>query len=111
MTTGASQADVAFVMVPADGNFTAAIAKGTHTAGEIQGQTRQPSRRINLLGVKQICIGVNKTDCDTAANKQTRYDETANVLKSMLVKVGWKQISSKRTRRCCPSRAGWATTC
>merc|ERR1712188_227500 len=28
MITGASQADVALLMVPADGNFTAAIAKG-----------------------------------------------------------------------------------
>ena len=42
------------------GNFTTAIAKGNHKAGEIQGQTRQHSRLINLLGVKQICIGVNK---------------------------------------------------
>ena len=60
MITGASQADVALIMVPADGNFTTAIAKGNHKAGEIQGQTRQHSRLINLLGVKQICIGVNK---------------------------------------------------
>merc|ERR1711920_1220283 len=57
MITGASQADVALIMVPADGNFTTAIAKG------------------NLLGVKQIAIGVNKMDCDTAAYKQSRYDE------------------------------------
>ena len=70
MITGASQADVALIMVPADGNFTTAIAKGNHKAGEIQGQTRQHSRLINLLGVKQICIGVNKMDCDTAGYKQ-----------------------------------------
>merc|ERR1711971_1187760 len=44
MITGASQADVALIMVPADGNFTTAIAKGNHKAGEIQGQTRQHSR-------------------------------------------------------------------
>merc|ERR1712072_577179 len=62
MITGASQADVAVIMVPADGNFTTAIAKGNHKAGEIQGQTRQHSRLINLLGVKQIAIGVNKMD-------------------------------------------------
>jgi elongation factor 1-alpha len=49
MITGASQADVALIMVPADGNFTTAIAKGNHKAGEIQGQTRQHSRLINLL--------------------------------------------------------------
>ena len=91
MITGASQADVALIMVPADGNFTTAIAKGNHKAGEIQGQTRQHSRLINLLGVKQIAIGVNKMDCDTAAYKQSRYDEIANEMKSMLVKVGWKK--------------------
>merc|ERR1719195_1745083 len=43
MISGASQADVALIMVPADGNFTTAIAKGNHKAGEIQGQTRQHS--------------------------------------------------------------------
>merc|ERR1719443_2469657 len=37
MITGASQADVALIMVPADGNFTTAIARGNHKAGEIQG--------------------------------------------------------------------------
>merc|ERR1712194_659246 len=50
MITGASQADVAMIMVPADGNFTTAIQRGNHKAGEIQGQTRQHSRLINLLG-------------------------------------------------------------
>ena len=44
MITGASQADVALIMVPADGNFAASIAKGNHKAGEVQGQTRQHAR-------------------------------------------------------------------
>merc|ERR1719235_1440705 len=91
MITGASQADVALIMVPADGNFTTAIAKGNHKAGEIQGQTRQHSRLINLLGVKQIIIGVNKMDCDTAGYKKERYDEIANEMRNMLTKVGWKK--------------------
>merc|ERR1711959_426268 len=73
MITGASQADVAMIMVPAEGN---------HKAGEIQGQTRQHSRLINLLGVKQIYIGGNKKD---------RYDEIANEMRNMLQKVGWKK--------------------
>jgi len=91
MITGASQADVAMIMVPADGNFTTAIQKGNHKAGEVQGQTRQHSRLINLLGVKQIIIGINKMDCDTAGYKQARYDEIANEMRNMLVKVGWKK--------------------
>merc|ERR1711920_1055759 len=91
MISGAAQADVALLMVPADGNFTTAIQKGNHKAGEIQGQTRQHARLINLLGVKQIIIGINKMDCDTAGYKQSRYDEIMNEMKNMLQKVGWKK--------------------
>merc|ERR1712166_1482771 len=91
MITGASQADCAMIMVPADGNFTTAIAKGNHKAGEIQGQTRRHARLINLLGVKQIAVGCNKMDCDTAGYKKTRYEEVSNEMRSMLVKVGWKK--------------------
>ena len=41
--------------------------------------------------LKQICIGVNKIDWDTAGYKQERYDEISNEMGSMLIKVGWKQ--------------------
>mmetsp|Transcript_115711 Transcript_115711/g.280770 ORF Transcript_115711/g.280770 Transcript_115711/m.280770 type:complete len:94 (+) Transcript_115711:730-1011(+) len=51
MFSDASQADVASILLPADGNSKAAIAKGSHKAGEIQGQTRQRSRLIKLLDV------------------------------------------------------------
>merc|ERR1712115_154388 len=91
MITGASQADVALIMVPADGNFTTAIQRGNHKAGEIQGQTRQHSRLINLLGVKQIIIGINKMDCDVAQYKESRYKEIADEMKNMLGKVGYKK--------------------
>merc|ERR1712000_345067 len=106
MITGASQADVALIMVPADGNFTVSIARGNHKMGEIQGQTRQHSRLINLLGVKQICIGVNKMDCDTAGYKQARYEEIANEMKSMLVKVGWKKDFIEKNTPVLPI-SGW----
>jgi elongation factor 1-alpha len=91
MLTGASQADVALLMVPADGNFTTAIAKGDHKAGEVQGQTRQHAVLINLLGVKQLLVGVNKMDCDVAKYGQARYDEVKNEMKEMLVRIGWKK--------------------
>ena len=52
-----------------------AIERGNHKASEIQGQTWQHSRLINLLGVKQICIDVNKMDCDTAVYMKNCYDE------------------------------------
>jgi elongation factor 1-alpha len=91
MITGASQADVALLMVPADGNFTAAIAKGNHKAGEVQGQTRQHAVLINLLGVKQLVVGVNKMDCDMAGYKEARYNEVRDEMVHMLLKVGWKK--------------------
>merc|ERR1712064_88567 len=106
MITGASQADCSMIMVPADGNFTTAIAKGNHKAGEIQGQTRQHSRLINLLGVKQICIGVNKMDCDTAGYKQERHGEISNEMKSMLIKVGWKKDFIEKNTPVLPI-SGW----
>jgi len=91
MLTGASQADVALLMVPADGNFATSIARGDHKAGEVQGQTRQHAVLINLLGVKQLLVGVNKMDCDVAKYGQPRYDEVKNEMKEMLVKIGWKK--------------------
>ncbi|KAJ9458038.1 Elongation factor 1-alpha [Diplonema papillatum] len=91
MITGASQADVALLMIPADGNFVSAIARGNHKAGEIQGQTRQHSRLINLLGVKQLIVGVNKMDCDVAQYKEERYNEIKEEMKSMMIKTGWKK--------------------
>jgi len=91
MITGASQADVALIMIPADGNFTTAIQKGNHKQGEVQGQTRQHSRLINLLGVKQVIVGINKMDCDVAKYSKERYDEIANEMRNMLQKVGWKK--------------------
>merc|ERR1712127_104121 len=92
MISGAAQADVALLMVPADGNFTTAIQKGNHKAGEVQGQTRQHARLINLLGVKQLLVGVNKMDTDTAGPySKARYDEVGGEMKNMLIKVGWKK--------------------
>jgi elongation factor 1-alpha len=91
MITGASQADVALLMVPSDGNFTAAIAKGNHKAGEVQGQTRQHALLINLLGVKMLIVGINKMDCDVAKYGFERYKECADEAIDMLKKVGWKK--------------------
>merc|ERR1712178_643095 len=91
MITGASQADVALLMVPADGNFTAAIARGNHKAGEVMGQTRQHALLVNLLGVKQLIVGSNKMDCDVAKYSKERYDEVKGEAERMLLRVGWKK--------------------
>jgi len=91
MISGAAQADVALLMVPADGNFTTAIQRGNHKAGEVQGQTRQHARLINLLGVKQIMVGVNKMDCDVAKYGLERFTEVSDEMKNMMGKVGYKK--------------------
>jgi elongation factor 1-alpha len=91
MISGASQADVALLMVPSDGNFTAAIARGNHKAGEVQGQTRQHARLINLLGCKQLIVGVNKMDCDVAKYGKERYTEIKDEMINMLSKLGYKK--------------------
>jgi len=91
MISGAAQADVALLMVPADGNFTTAIQKGNHKAGEVQGQTRQHARLINLLGVQQLIIGINKMDTDMAGYKEERFKEISDEMANMLARVGWKK--------------------
>jgi elongation factor 1-alpha len=106
MITGSSQADVALLLVPADGNFVTSIAKGNLKAGEVQGQTRQHALLINLLGVKQLVVGVNKMDCDVAKYGKERFDEISNEMKSMLSKVGWKKDFIKNNLPILPL-SGW----
>jgi len=91
MITGSSQADVALLLVPADGNFVTSIAKGNIKAGEVQGQTRQHALLVNLLGVKQLIVGVNKMDCDVAKYGIERFNEIKDEMIGMLAKVGWKK--------------------
>jgi elongation factor 1-alpha len=91
MITGAAQADVGLLMVPADAGFSVAIQKGDPRANEIQGQTRQHARLLNLLGVKHLIVGVNKMDSDMAGYKEERYNEVRDEMKNMLQRVGWKK--------------------
>ena len=71
-TPGTLQMGTALVMVLADGSFATVIAKDNHNAGEIQGHIRQHSRLINILGVRQTRIGVNRSECGAAGCKQER---------------------------------------
>jgi len=91
MITGSSQADVAVLMVPADGNFAASIAKANHKKGQRIGQTRQHALLLNLLGVKQLIVCVNKMDCDLAKYGQARFEECRDEAVNMLKSVGWKK--------------------
>jgi elongation factor 1-alpha len=89
MISGASQADVALLMVPADGNFTTSIAKGDHKAGVVPGQSRQHCQLLKLIGVRQIAVGVNKMDAKLAEYKQPRYNEIRDEVAGILHKCKW----------------------
>jgi elongation factor 1-alpha len=97
MISGASCADVAVLMVPADGGFTTAIAKGDHKANEVMGQTRMHATLLNLLGINQLIVGVNKMDSDTAQYKQARYEEIRDEVKLMLKQTGWNPKTIENT--------------
>jgi elongation factor 1-alpha len=106
MISGASQADVGVLMVPADGGFGVSVQKGDHDTGDVQGQTRQHARLLNLIGVKQLIVCVNKMDSDTARYSQERFEEVRAEMQSMLIKVGW---SKKFVQESCPiiPISGW----
>merc|ERR1712217_517474 len=89
-----------------DGNFATAIQKGDLKSAEIQGQTRAHARLINLLGVRQLLVGVNKMDSDVACYKESRFKEIAEEMRHMLVKVGWKDEFVKNSVPMVPI-SGW----
>ena len=91
MISGASQADVALLMVPSNkGGFETSIAKGNHKKGEIQGQTRQHARLIHLLGIEQVIVGINKMDDKSVNWSEDRYNEIKGEVEKMLTKIGYK---------------------
>jgi len=106
MISGAAQADVALLMVPADGNFAISIQKGDIKSAEIQGQTRAHARLLNLLGVKQLIVGVNKMDSDIAGYREERFEEVSVEVRHMMTKVGWKEEVVKDTVPIIPI-SGW----
>ena len=89
MITGASQADVALLMVPATkGSFETSIQRGNHKEGRVQGQTRQHAKLCFLLGIEQVIVGVNKMDgCDYS---EDRYNEIKTEVTKMLKGMGYK---------------------
>mmetsp|Transcript_123217 Transcript_123217/g.299293 ORF Transcript_123217/g.299293 Transcript_123217/m.299293 type:complete len:461 (+) Transcript_123217:15-1397(+) len=89
MITGAGCADVALLLVPAEmGGFETAIARGDHSTGEVQGQTRQHARLLALLGIEKLIVGVNKMDsCNWA---EQRFTEIKEEMTKMIQQAGFK---------------------
>jgi elongation factor 1-alpha len=89
MITGAGCADAALLLVPAEmGGFETAIARGDHSTGEIQGQTRQHAKLLGLLGIEKLIVGVNKMDsCDWS---EQRFNEIKEEMTKMITASGFK---------------------
>ncbi len=91
MISGASQADVAILMVPANkGGFETAIQKGDGTVNAVKGQTRHHAELTHLLGIKQMIVCVNKMDDKSVNYDQGRFKEIKKNMISMLKQSGWK---------------------
>jgi elongation factor 1-alpha len=89
MITGAGCADVALLLVPAEaGGFETAVARGDHSTGEVQGQTRQHARLLGLLGIEKLIVGVNKMDsCNWS---EQRFNEIKEEMTKMIQQAGFK---------------------
>lgn len=89
MVSGASQCDVAIILVPAEtGGFETAISKHDHKSGKMEGQTRQHARLCQLLGIQQAIVCVNKMD--TVKFSEERFNEIKGEMQNMMKSVGWK---------------------
>ncbi len=82
MIAGASQADIACLVVSARKNeFEAGFEKG--------GQTKEHAMLAKTLGVKFLVVVVNKMDDPTVNWGQARYDEITSKLKPFLKSCGF----------------------
>lgn len=91
MISGASQADVALLMVPANkGGFETSIQKGDHKSGAVAGQTRQHANLCKLIGVEQLIVAVNKMDDPSVNYSEERFNEIKGEVEKMIQKAGYK---------------------
>lgn len=82
MITGASQADVALLVVSAKkGEFEVGVGPG--------GQTREHAYLAKTLGVDQIVVAINKMDDPTVNYSKERYEECRKELEALLKTVGY----------------------
>jgi len=83
MITGTSQADVSILMISAQaGEFEAGVSK--------DGQTKEHALLAFTLGVKQMCVGVNKMDHPSVNWGKDRFEEIKKEAATFLKKSGYK---------------------
>lgn len=93
MVSGSSTCEVGVLMVPADDGFATAIRKENRKKNEVEGQTRQHALLLNLLGIKQLIVCINKMD--TVDYKQDRFEEVKGEMLDMLARIGWPKAFLK----------------
>jgi len=82
MITGTSQADIAVLVVAAGtGEFEAGISKN--------GQTREHALLAYTLGVKQMCVAVNKMDTTEPPYSEARFKEIVKEVSDYVKKIGY----------------------
>ena len=82
MITGASEADVAILVVSAKkGETEVALAPG--------GQAREHAFLLRTLGVNQLAVCVNKMDDQTVKYSQERFNEVKQDVENLLKLVGY----------------------
>jgi len=82
MITGASQADVAILVVSGKkGEFEVAVGPG--------GQAREHAYLARTLGVRQLLVAINKMDDQTVKYEEERYKECRKELEGLLKTVGY----------------------
>lgn len=83
MITGASQADVAILVVSAK--------RGEYEAGiGMTGQTREHAYLLRTMGVNQLVVAVNKMDDPTVNWSKQRYEEVKAGVEKLLRGLGYK---------------------
>ena len=82
MISGATQADVAILVVSArKGEFETGFEKG--------GQTREHATLVKTLGIKRLVVAINKMDDSTVLWSKARYDEIIEKLTPFLKNNGY----------------------
>lgn len=83
MISGASQADIAVLIISArKGEFETGFEKG--------GQTREHALLAKTLGVEKLVVAVNKMDDSSVNWAKSRYDEIVDKLRPFLKTAGFK---------------------
>ncbi len=84
MITGASQADVALLVVSAKkGEFEAGVGPG--------GQTKEHAYLAMTLGVPSIIVAINKMDDDSVKYSEDRFNEVKDEVGDFLAGIGYKK--------------------